>query len=220
LHAADINIIVHYRSSRQNALNLKQELESARPASVELIKADLKDIKNTQNLLQQAAGIWGRLDVLVNNASNFYPTPIGKIKASDWDDLLTVNLQAPLFLAQAAHKYLQKTSGVIVNITDIYGLSPLANHTVYSITKSGLIMLTKSLAHELGPEVRVNAVAPGAILWPEHGLSDKAKQDILQDTPLKRVGSPADIAKAVRYLVQDAIYTTGQVLAVDGGRTI
>ncbi len=220
LHGAGMNIIVHYRNSDEAAQKLKLELENSRPNSVVLFQADLLQFEKFDDLLKQVIAIWGRLDVLVNNASVFYPTKIGKITTDDWDVLLGINLKAPMFLSQVANQYLQKTQGCIINIADIYGDKPLKEHTVYSVAKAGLIMLTKSLARELGPKVRVNAIAPGAILWPENGMAQNAKQKIVAGTALKRSGESADIAKAVLYLAQDANYTTGQILVIDGGRTL
>lgn len=220
LHNAGMNIVVHYRNSGEAAQKLKAQLEQSRPNSVALIQADLLQIDQFDDLLIKVIANWGRLDVLVNNASVFYPTKVGEIDLKDWEVLLGANLKAPLFLAQAANKYLQKTGGNIINIADIHGDRPLKEHTVYSVAKAGLIMLTKSLARELGSKVRVNAVAPGAILWPESDMAEDIKQDIVLATALKRSGEPNDIAQAVLYLAQDAVYTTGQVLVVDGGRTL
>lgn len=220
LHANGMNIILHFRNSTKEAQQLKQELTSKRQDSISLIQGDLLNTLELDKLVSKAAKIWGRLDVLINNASTFYPTPVGKVSLDDWDNLLGVNLKAPLFLSQAASSYLQKTQGTIINIADIHGERPLKEHTVYSIAKAGLIMLTKSLARELGPDIRVNAIAPGAILWPEHALTENKKQHIILDTALKRAGQPEDIANAVWYLMQNAAYTTGQVLVVDGGRTL
>ena len=162
----------------------------------------------------------GRLDVLINNASTFYPTPVGKITRAAWDDLMGSNLRAPLFLAQAAAAHLARQRGLIINVVDIHGLRPLKGHPVYSIAKAGLAMLTRSLARELGPDIRVNGIAPGPVLWAEHGLDDGMKREIVDKTTLKRVGSPRDIARTALFLVRDAPYITGQIIAVDGGRSI
>ena len=220
LHAAGMNIVIHYRNSDGAAKALQQTLEAERPESVALVQGDLHQTDQLPTLIQQASAAWGRLDVLVNNASTFYPTPLGTITESNWDDLIGANLKAPLFLAQAAAPHLQQQNGNIINIVDIHADRPLKEHTVYSIAKAGLAMLTKSLARELGPEVRVNGIAPGAILWPENEMDDETKADILSRTALKRSGEPADIARTVRFLIQDAHYTTGQILSVDGGRTL
>jgi pteridine reductase len=160
------------------------------------------------------------LDLLVNNASRFYPTPVGEVSEAQWDDMVSTNLKAPFFLAQAAAPHLKKSGGGIINIADIYGDRPLPNFPLYSMTKAGLVMLTKTLARELAPEIRVNAVAPGVILWPERDLDEMSKQRIVSRTLLKRSGEPADIARAVLFLVRDAGYMTGQVLTVDGGRSV
>jgi len=180
------------------------------------------DLANTQGLesLVKAALQWDGLDVLVNNASTFRPTPLGQIGEDDWDDLMGSNLKAPLFLAQAAAPHLKKNHGCIVNMIDIHAYRPLREHTVYCAAKAGLVMLTLSLAKELGPEVRVNGVAPGPVLWPETPMDAATKKSILEATALKRKGSPEDIAGAIIYLVRDAEYVTGQILAVDGGRSI
>jgi pteridine reductase len=220
LHAEGMNIVIHYRSSRDGAQALQQELNEIRPESVVLVQADLLETNKLTSLAKEAHKAWGRLDVLINNASSFYPTPVGKIDEAQWDDLMGSNLKAPLFLSQAVAPYLKASEGCIVSIVDIHADRPLKNYPVYSMAKAGLAMLTKSLAGELGPEVRVNAVAPGAILWPEHEMDDVTKQRIISRTFLKRQGDPTDIAKAIRFLVTDAPYVSGQILAVDGGRSL
>ena len=220
LHAEGMNIVIHYRSSREGAQALQQELNTQRADSVVLVQADLQETKKLTSLAKEAHKAWGRLDVLINNASTFYATPVGKIDERQWDDLMGSNLKAPLFLSQAVAPYLKASRGCIVNIVDIHADRPLKNYPVYSMAKAGLAMLTKSLAGELGPEVRVNAVAPGAILWPEHDMDEVTKQRIISRTFLKRQGDPSDIAKAIRFLVLDAPYVSGQILAVDGGRSI
>ena len=221
LHAAGANLMIHYRSSAEEARALQDELNALREDSVALIQADLLDVAVLPSLVSQTVTIFGGLDVLVNNASSFYPTPIGNIKQDDWETLMGSNLRAPLFISQAAAPELKKRLGCIVNITDIHAERPLKNYVVYSIAKAGLVGLTKSLARELGPEVRVNAVAPGPILWPEDdkGFDEVSRQRIVSHTILKTVGEPDDIARAVRFFVLDAPYVTGQVLAVDGGRS-
>ncbi len=163
---------------------------------------------------------FGRLDVLINNASSFYPTPVGEITLAQWDDLIGSNLRAPLFLAQAAVPSLKQSRGLIINMVDIHGLRPLKGHPVYSVAKAGLAMLTRSLARELGPEIRVNGIAPGPVLWPEHDMDDAMKHEIIDKTVLKRHGSPQDIARTALFLAVDAPYITGQIIAVDGGRSI
>lgn len=219
LHACGMNIVVHYHRSAAEANALIARLNAERPHSAWAVEADLLDMDSYEKIIETAVSFTGRLDVLINNASMFYPTPVGTTTLQQWNELMGTNLTAPFFLSQAAATHLCKTAGCIVNITDIHGGRPLKDHPVYSTAKAGLIMLTRALAKELGPEVRVNAVSPGAILWPETGLSDNKKDQIVSRTVLKRLGSPEDICAAVRYLVQDAGYVTGQVLIVDGGRT-
>jgi pteridine reductase len=220
LHAHGANLILHYRSSRKSAQSLQAELNAERANSVVLIQADLLDTPKLLAIIKEAHAAWGRLDVLINNASSFYPTPVGQIDESQWDDLIGSNLKAPLFLSQAAATYLAENNGCIVNIVDIHGIRPLKKFPVYSIAKAGLIMLTKSLAGELGPQVRVNAVAPGAIIWPENTFDELTKQRILSRTILKRQGEPDDVAKAVLFLIKDASYVSGHVINVDGGRLL
>lgn len=221
MHARGLNVVVHCCRSREAAEELAGQLNAARPDSARVVVADLADDAAPQRLVQAALETWGRLDVLVNNASTFRPTPLGKITAGDWDDLVGSNLRAPLFLAQAAAPALRERGGAIVNMADIHGLVPLRDHAVYSPAKAGLVMLTRALAKDLAPAVRVNAVAPGAILWPENGSDEAApKAEILEKIPLGRAGKPEDIAGAVAFLALDAPYVTGQVLAVDGGRLL
>ena len=220
LHGLGMNIIVHYRNSRSAAEDLKSELQAIRSNSIYIIQGDLLDIPTLPELVKAAYNWQGRLDVLVNNASSFYPTPVGEVSETHWDDLLGSNLKAPFFLAQAAETYLRRQHGCIVNIVDIHAERPLKGYAVYSIAKAGLVMLTKTLARELAPDIRVNAVAPGAILWPEHGASDKTRAQIIAHTALKRQGDPHDVACAVAFLVREAGYMTGQVLTVDGGRSL
>lgn len=220
LHGAGMNLILHYRSSRAAAQALQEELQAERPESVLLVQSDLLSLAGLPPLVKQAAEAWGRLDVLVNNASTFYRTPVGRITEADWDDLFGTNAKAPLFLAQAAAPYLRAQRGCIVNIADIHGERPLKDYPVYSMAKAALLMLTRALASDLGPEVRVNAVAPGAILWPQREIDDVTKQRIISRTFLKRTGCPEDVAKAVLFLVRDADYMSGQVLTLDGGRML
>jgi len=221
LHAAGASLVVHYQSSHREAHALQDELNAVRPQSVSLVQADLLDVAGLAELVKTTVAQCGRLDALVNNASSFLPTPVGEITEALWDDLVGSNLKAPLFLSQAAAPHLRKTNGVIINITDIHAERPLKNYVVYSVAKAGLAGLTRSLARELGPEVRVNGVAPGPILWPDDDSFDAVtRQRVISHTLLKRVGDPDDIARAVHYLVVDAPYVTGQILAVDGGRSI
>jgi pteridine reductase len=213
--------MIHYRSSAAEAEALCDELNRRRADSAALVQADLHDIECMPQLVDAAVQRFGRLDVLINNASSFYPTAVGEIAEKDWHDLLGTNLKAPLFLAQAAAQALRHSHGCIVNIADIHAERPMKSYVVYSIAKAGLVALTKSLAHELGPEVRVNAVAPGPIMWPEgdRTFDDQERRRIIAHTLLKREGAPDDIARAVSYLIKDAPYVTGTILPVDGGRS-
>src|ERR1700704_5184636 len=220
LHAAGANVVLHYRSSAEASEALARELNETRPNSVVLVEADLLDVRQLQTLPAIATGNFGSLDILVNNASTFYPTPLGDITEIDWNDLLGTNLKAPLFLSQAAAAALRISNGLIVNIADIHGTRPLSRHPVYSIAKAGVIMLTLSLARELGPNIRVNAVAPGPVMWPEDGMDKELQAKIVDRTALKRPGSPDDVARAVLFFASEAPYITGQVLAVDGGRSV
>jgi pteridine reductase len=220
LHASGANLMIHYRSSVDEARALQDELHALRPDSVALIQADLLDVSGLPSLVNQTVATFGGLDVLVNNASSFYPTPIGTITMKDWDNLMGSNLIAPMFLSQAAAPELKKRRGCIVNIADIHAERPMKSYVVYSVAKAGVVGLTKSLARELGPLVRVNAVAPGPIMWPEDdpNFDEVSRQRIVSHTILKTAGGPDDIARAVRFFAIDAPYVTGQVLAVDGGR--
>ena len=220
LHASGMNIVIHYRSSADKAEALSAQLNALRNNSATTLQADLLETDGLNELVNQAAGTWGGLDVLVNNASSFYPTPVGEITEKHWDDLLGSNLKAPLFLSQAATPHLRKTQGCIINIVDIHGFRPMKAHPVYCAAKAGLAMLTQSLAKELGPDIRVNGVAPGAIMWPTSELDKEIQASILERTALKRQGEPEDIAKTVKFLVMDAGYITGQVIPVDGGRSL
>ena len=222
LHEAGARVVVHCHRSRAEADALAGELNARRAASCAVVQADLLDLASLAKLAEDAHRAFGRLDALVNNASSFFATPFGRITAREWEDLVGTNLRAPLFLAQAASPHLRSAGGAIVNIVDIHADRPLREHAVYSIAKAGLAALTRSLAIELAPEVRVNGVAPGAILWPEGGkhFAPRERERITSQTPLGRVGHPDDIAGAVKYLLFDAPFVTGQVLAVDGGRGI
>jgi pteridine reductase len=219
LHAAGANIVLHYRSSTEAADAVAKELNEKRPNSVVTVEADLLDVGQLQALPEIATSNFGSLDILVNNASTFYPTPMGDITEIDWHDLMGTNLKAPLFLSQAASSALRISNGLIVNIADIHGQQPLSRHTVYSIAKAGVVMLTKSLARELGPSIRVNAIAPGPVMWPEDGMDKALQAEIVGRTALKRAGSADDVARAVLFFATEAPYVTGQVLAVDGGRS-
>jgi pteridine reductase len=220
LHTAGANIVLHYRSSSDDSESLARELNAARPNSVVQVEADLLDPGQLLMLPDIATSNFGTLDILVNNASTFYPTPMGDVTEIDWNDLIGTNLKAPLFLSQAASAALRISNGLIVNIADIHGMQPLSRHPVYSIAKAGVIMLTRSLARELGPAIRVNAVAPGPVMWPEDGMDRELQAKIVDRTALKRPGSPDDVARAVLFFATEAPYVTGQILAVDGGRSI
>jgi pteridine reductase len=221
LHGAGANIVVHCNQSLHEAQALVHELNGQRPGSAIVMQADLLEAGALPALVQRTVSAFGGLDVLVNNASSFYATPIGAIDERAWDDLMGTNLKAPLFLAQAAAPELRRTQGCIVNIIDIHAERPLADHMVYTAAKGGLLALTRSLALELGPEVRVNGVSPGAIMWPDgpEWQNEDERQRIIDHTLLKRIGEPEDIAGAVEFLAT-APYVTGQIIAIDGGRSI
>lgn len=219
LHAQGYNIVLHCHHSVEAAQTLLRQLNDIRANSAKLVIADLCNISQLAELVEQVNAAFGRLDVLINNASAFYPTPVGEISQQDWQQLVGSNMQAPLFLSQLCKKQLELNQGVIINMVDIHAQKPLKGHTVYCMAKAGLVAMTRSLAQELAPNVRVNAVAPGAILWPEHSLSEADKHAILQHIPLGKLGKQSDIAQAIQFLL-DAPYITGQILAVDGGRSI
>ena len=219
LHAQDMNIVIHYRHSAGDAQSLSDALNAERPGSVELVKGNLENTQDCSRLAQRAIEVFGRIDALINNASAFFPTPVGEVTQAHWETLLGVNLKAPFFLSQACAKALTSTRGAIINLTDIYAERPLPKHPVYSASKAGLLALTRSLAQELGPDVRVNAIAPGAILWPESGEAQEDQEEVIRRTPLGRLGDPQDIAGTVLFLLRDASFITGQVINVDGGRS-
>lgn len=218
LHAAGYDIALHHRDSVGEAEALAAQLDAARKDSVLSVRADLADIRALPALVERVVERYGRLDGLVNNASAFHATPVGAIGEADWDALFASNAKAPLFLAQAAAPHLKRAGGAIVNIVDIYAERPLARHTVYVMAKAALAAMTLSLARELAPDVRVNGVAPGAILWPEEGKAYADRDKLIHGTALQRMGTPEDIAGAVLYLLRDARYVTGEILRVDGGR--
>lgn len=220
LHSAGMDVAIHYRGSAAEAEDLAARLNDLRSGSASTFQADLLLDRAPAVLVANVVAWAGRLDALINNASTFYPTPLGSIDDAAWSDLLGSNLKAPLFLAQAAAPHLRDTNGNIVNIVDIHATRPLRDHHVYGAAKAGLAMLTRSLAKDLAPEVRVNGISPGAIAWPEEGMTDDIKRIILDQVPLGRTGEPADIANAVLFLVGVATYATGQVIAIDGGRSI
>ena len=222
LHAAGAQLAVHYRNSAQEALALQNELSMLRANSVAIFQADLLDLKALPQLVAEVIAKFGHLDALVNNASSFYATPLADIDEQQWHDLFGTNLQAPLFLAQAAADELRRQHGCIVNIADIHAERPMRGHLLYSVAKAGLVALTRGLAQEMAPQVRVNAVAPGVIMWPEDeawkGLEQR--RQIIAHTLLKREGGPEDIARTVQFLLNDAPYITGQIIFVDGGRSV
>lgn len=218
LHAEGFDIALHYHSSDAEAHALQIELEAQRNASVLLLKADLSNTAALPGLIEATIARFGRLDALINNASSFYPTPMGEISAAQFDDLFATNARAPLFLSQAAAPYLKASAGVIVNMVDIYADRPLVRYTPYCMAKAALVSLTYALARELGPEVRVNGVAPGNILWSTNMEKAETPSIVLERTALKRQGAPSDITSAILFLVQGSGYITGQILRVDGGR--
>ena len=220
LHRVGARVAIHYRSSHDEARALAAELSEIRKDSALPLQADQHGPDVPASLIRAVVDHFGRLDVLVNNASSFYQTPLGSITHEQWDDLVSSNMKAPLFLSQAAAAALQKTSGNIINVVDIHARRPLRDYIVYSAAKAGLAMITRGLALELAPEVRVNGVAPGAILWPEISLDERTREKIIEQTALKRAGSPEDIVNCILYLLADADYVTGQIIAVDGGRSI
>ena len=219
-HAHGADICIHCHQSIGEAEQLRDELNGRRARSATIVAADLLDAGSLPGIVTAAVSAFGRLDVLINNASSFYPTPLGSVSPAQWDDLMGTNLRAPFFLAQAAAPSLRATKGAIVNMLDIHGQRPLPRHPVYSAAKAGLAMITRALARELSPEVRVNGLAPGPILWPEAGMDAKLQDEIIAKTLLKRSGSPEDVVRAALFFVKDAPYVTGQILAVDGGRSV
>lgn len=222
LHAQGAKLVIHYRSSLDEARALQLELNDNRPNSASLAQADLLDIDLLPELIDKTVKRYGQLDALINNASSFFATPLGACTMEAWRDLVGSNLMAPLFLSQAAAPHLKERHGCIVNIIDIHTERPLKDFVIYNAAKGGLQALTRSLALDLGPEIRVNGVSPGPILWPEDAIwsNAQARDAIIQDTLLKRMGEPEDIARTVQFLVHDAPYITGQIIAVDGGRSI
>ena len=220
LHGAGANVVLHYRSSSESAAKLARQLNDVRPGSAVLAECDLLEISQLPALAEAGVRAFGRLDILVNNASTFYQTPLGHITAMQWDDLIGTNLKAPLFLSQAAAPALRASGGLILNLADIHATRPLRHYPVYSMAKAGLVMLTKSLAHELGPDIRVNAIAPGVVMWPDEGLDEALQELIVERSALQRPGCAEDVARAALFFATAAPYITGQVLAVDGGRSV
>jgi pteridine reductase len=220
LHSHGAKVAIHYRGSETAATALSERLNEQRPDSARIFAGDLAVAGEPESLVDAVVSWSGRLDILVNNASSFYPTPLGSITEEQWSDLVGSNLKAPLFLSQAALPHLRERRGVIINIIDIHAKRPLRDHAVYGSAKAALAMLTRILAKDLAPDIRVNGVAPGAIAWPENGMSDAVKEKISRQIPLGRSGEPADIARCVLFLARDATYSTGQILTIDGGRSI
>jgi len=220
LHKAGHNVVVHYRSSSGAAGVLVQKLNHERADSAAAVQGDLLDLSCIPGLIEQSIDTFGQLDCVINNASTFYPTPIELIEDDFWKDLIGSNLKAPAFIVKAAARHLRETNGCIINIVDIHARNPMADHPIYCSAKAGLEMLTKSLARDLAPQIRVNAIAPGAILWPENDAGVAAQQEVLSKIPLGRMGQPEDVAQLVRFLIDEAEYITGQIIAVDGGRSV
>lgn len=219
LHAFDMDVVIHYHTSGNAARELTDSLNQLRADSALALNADLRDTRGYENLMEKVMSFTGRLDVLINNASSFYPTPVAETTEEQWGDIIDTNLKAPYFLSRTCAPQLSEHKGCIINMSDIHGLSPLKNYPVYSAAKAGLNMLTQALARELAPAIRVNAVSPGPILWPE-GMNEKAKQEIIDRVSLKRQGATRDVTDCIRFLINDAAYMTGQILNVDGGRTL
>jgi pteridine reductase len=220
LHQRGCDVILHYNSNREGAEQLAGRLNSNRRKSAFPVQSDLSSPAGVDHLAEKARSIFERLDLLVNNASRFYTTPVGETLAWQWEDLLNSNLRGPYFLVQALLGELRTAGGSVINIIDVHAERPMRDHAVYCISKAGLAMMTKALAKELGPSIRVNGVSPGAILWPSKEPGSAEKQSILERTSMRRLGNPGDIASAVAYLALDAPYVTGQILAVDGGRSL
>jgi len=220
LHAAGYDLALHYRRSADEARALASELEQQRPCSTLLLQAELVELATLPPMIEQLLAHYGRLDALVNNASAFFPTPLGTATSSQWNELFASNAQAPFFLSQAAIPALRQARGGIVNLLDIYAERPLANHPIYCMAKAALSAMTRSLALDLAPDVRVNGVAPGAVMWPSQGKPYDDQQAMLARTPLARAGVPEDVAGVVLWLLRDAPFVTGQTIRVDGGRTL
>jgi pteridine reductase len=220
LHSAGYDLALHYRDSRSEMDALCANLEAARASSTLAIQAELGEVAQLSDIVEKCISRYGRMDALVNNASAFYATPVGTVTPAQWNELFASNAQAPFFLAQSAAPHLRNSHGCIVNIVDIYAERPLPGHSVYCMAKAALQMMTLALARELGPEVRVNAIAPGAVLWPQAGKEYADRKELIARTPLARAGSPEDVATAVLFLLRDAKFTTAQIIKVDGGRSL
>ena len=221
LHKSDINVMIHYKNSKEDALHLKNKLNIIRCNSTDIVQGDLCKTESYEKIISNVIKRFGQLDYLINNASSYFPTQIDNLNEDDWNDLISTNLKAPLFLCQAAAKFLKEKKGSIVNITDANENNPKKNYIIYNLAKSGLVSLTRSLAVDLAPHVRVNAVAPGVILWPEDGQESEVgyRENLISQTFLKKQGAPKNIAKAVVFLLSTATYTTGEIIHVDGGGT-
>lgn len=219
LHAADMDVIIHYNTSAKEAHDLVRKLNDIRHDSAISVQANLEQKECYATLIDASLDFRGKLDVLINNASAYYPTSLDSLDDQQWNELININLKAPLFLSQLAAKSLRSNNGCIINITDIHANRPLRNHSIYSVSKAGLVMLTQSLAKEFAPDIRVNAISPGVILWPDD-LNEEEKNAILNETMMKKTGDVQDITKAVLFLINDADYMTGQILNIDGGRTL
>ena len=220
LHSLGWRVLVHYRQSGEKAEELAAEFNAIRPNSCAVLQADLANIHEVQALAKAAQAQWQRIDALVNNASSFYPTPIGEATDEHWDDLFSSNARAPFFLAQALAPELARRHGAIVNMLDIHAEKPLREHTLYCMAKAAAVMMTQSLARELAPAVRVNGIAPGAVLWPSAGNNPVMQEKVLASIPLQKLGEPSDIARTIAFLLEEAPYITGQIIAVDGGRSL
>lgn len=221
-HQQGMRLAIHYRESAQHASTLCERFNQQRPHSAIALAADLRNFDTLEHLISQVIDEWGQLDVLINNASSFYPMPLAKVTPGTWEDVIASNLKAPFFLSQLASPYLKKQQGCIINLVDIQAQRPLKNYSVYCIAKAGLVMLTKSLAKELGPEIRVNAIAPGIVLWPddETEIKEALREKIIARNALKRAGTPQDIANSAIFLINYANFITGQIITVDGGRLL
>ena len=220
IHEAGYNVGIHYNSSKKDAKKLCEELNAKRAGSAQIFEADITKVSDAKSLVNSFLKWGGKLDLLINNASSFYPTPIGSVTEENWNDLIGTNLKGPLFISQEASVSLKKNKGSIINLVDIHIKSPPKDHAVYIAAKAGLEILTRSLARDLAPEVRVNGISPGAILWPEGELDAATKDKILDSIPLKRKGNPQDISDCVLFLVNSASYISGQIISVDGGKSI
>lgn len=220
LHAAGYDLALHYRHSVDEARALAEELQASRARSVLPVQADLAAPAAPASSIESVVAHYGRLDALVNNASAFFPTPVGDATQAQWETLFASNARAPFFLSQAALPALREARGSIVNLVDIYAERPLADHPLYCMAKAALAAMTRSLALDLAPEIRVNGVAPGAVMWPNDGKPYDDQQAMLARTPLKRAGTPDDVAATVLWLLRDAPFVTGQIIRVDGGRTL